>query len=160
MLSRTLPILAAIALCTGTASAQTGGGHAAAPEPFTFHSDNDLGALSAKPGVSPVLGMLSDHENYYVEVVGRTRSGEPEFHPHWIDYIVIQHGDGTLTYGGTDTGSRDTGGGERRGGTISGGTSRDIHAGDYFEVPAGVWHQIALKPGTNSFRYMVIKIRR
>jgi len=25
--------------------------------------------------------MLSDHENYFVEVVGRTASGEPEFIP-------------------------------------------------------------------------------
>jgi quercetin dioxygenase-like cupin family protein len=36
----------------------------------------------------------------------------------------------------------------------------DLHPGDYFEMPAGVWHQISLKPGTTAFRYMVIKIRQ
>jgi quercetin dioxygenase-like cupin family protein len=160
MLLKTLLPAAALALSATAVSAQApSNGHAAPPEPFTFRSDSDLAAMSVKPNKTPVLGVLSDHENYFVEVVGRTKSGEPEFHSHWIDYIVIQKGQGRLTYGGTDTGSKDTGNGERRGGTIAGGTSRDIHPGDYFEVPAGTWHQIALKPGTTSFRYMVVKIR-
>ena len=74
--------------------------------------------------------------------------------------MIVQKGEGTLTYGGTDSGSRDTGGGELRGGTISGGKTMDIKAGDYFQMPAGVWHQISLKAGTNSFRYFVIKARQ
>jgi mannose-6-phosphate isomerase-like protein (cupin superfamily) len=156
----------ALALCASGAFSSAvwaqaaANGHAAPPEPFTYKSDGDLGVLAAKPGVSPVLAMLSDHENYFVEVVGRTKTGEPEFHAHWIDYVIVQHGEGALTYGGIDTSSRDTGAGELRGGTISGGTTIDIHPGDYFQVPAGLWHQIALKPGTTSFRYYVVKIRQ
>ncbi|HEX3753546.1 MAG TPA: hypothetical protein VHV26_00585 [Rhizomicrobium sp.] len=159
MISKILPAAAGmLALSVSAALAQAAGGHAAPPEPFIYHSDGDLQGMTSKPTLGPVLSVLSDHENYFVEVVGRTKSGEPEFHSHWIDYIIVQHGEGTLTYGGTDTGA--TGHGEMRGGTINGGKSMDLHPGDYFEMPAGVWHQISLKPGTTAFRYMVIKIRQ
>ena len=160
MLSKLLAAASLLAIPAAALAQSAPNGHAAPPEPFIYKSDGDLQGMATKPGVTPVLAMLSDHENYFVEVVGRTASGEPEFHPHWIDYVVVQKGEGTLTYGGTNTGSRDTGGGELRGGTIIGGKSMDIHPGDYFEMPSGVWHRIALKPGTTSFRYMVIKIRQ
>ena len=149
-----------LALSASATFAQASGGHAAPPEPFTYHSDSDLQALAIKPGAAPTIKMLSDHENYFVEVVGRTQSGEPEFHSHWIDYIIVQRGDGTLTYGHMNTGAKDSGHGEMRGGKITDGKSIDLHPGDYFEVPAGLWHQIALKPGTTAFRYMVVKIRQ
>ncbi|HTT04054.1 MAG TPA: hypothetical protein VMF64_02105 [Steroidobacteraceae bacterium] len=132
-----------------------------AADSFTFKSNKDLEDVAIRPGVAGAsLGVLSDHENYFVEVVGRTQTGEPEFHAHWIDYAVVQEGHGSLLYGGTDTGSRDIGNGESRGGTISGGASRDLNPGDYFEMPAGEWHQIILKPGTKAFRYLVVKIRQ
>ena len=161
MLARILPLIAVFSLCAAAAGAQPpANGHAAPAEPFTFKGDAELQAMAIKPGAAITLGMLSDHENYYVQVAGRTTNGEPEFHPHWIDYVVVQKGEGTLTWGGTNSGARDTGGGELRGGAIVGGMSRDLHPGDYFEMPAGVWHQILLKPGTSAFRYMVVKIRQ
>ena len=132
-----------------------------ATDPFTFKSDKELDGMAIKPGSpGPVLGMLSDHENYYVEVVGRTVSGEPEFHAHWIDYGIVQEGQGALVFGGTDSGWRDTGNGELRGGMITGGVTRDLFPGDYFEIPAGQWHQVTLKPGTKAFRYMIVKVRQ
>ena len=132
-----------------------------ATDPFTYKSDKDLEGMAIKPGVAgPTLGTLSDHENYYVLLVGRTETGEPEFHAHWIDYGIVQEGRGSLVYGGTDTGSRDTGNGELRGGTISGGVTRDLDPGDYFEIPASQWHQITLKSGTKAFRYIVVKVRQ
>lgn len=132
-----------------------------ATDPFTFRSDKELENIVIRPGVAgPSLSVLSDHENYFIEVVGRTQTGEPELHAHWIDYAVVQEGHGSLLYGGTDSGSRDTGNGELRGGTISGGVTRDLNPGDYFEMPAGQWHQVILKPGTKAFRYLVVKIRQ
>lgn len=146
-----------VALAQGTAPPSP---HSAT-DPFTYKSDRDLEDMAIKPGVAgPTLGMLSDHENYYVLLVGRTETGEPEFHAHWIDYGIVQEGQGSLVYGGTDTNSRDTGNGELRGGTISGGVTHDLHPGDYFEIPAGQWHQITLKPGTKAFRYIVVKVRQ
>jgi mannose-6-phosphate isomerase-like protein (cupin superfamily) len=153
----------ALALTTATALAQSAvlpSPHMAT-DPFTYRSDKDLEGMAIKPGVaSPTLGTLSDHENYYVLLVGRTETGEPEFHAHWIDYGIVQEGQGGLVYGGIDTGSRDTGNGELRGGTISGGVTRDLNPGDYFEIPAGQWHQITLKPTTKAFRYIVVKVRQ
>ncbi len=163
MLSRILLMSAGALALTAAAFAQTpvpSSPHMAA-DPFTFKSDKELEGIAIKPGVpGPVLGMLSDHENYYVEVVGRTVSGEPEFHAHWIDYGIVQEGQGGLVFGGIDTGSRDTGNGELRGGTITGGVTRDLGPGDYFEIPAGQWHQVTLKPGTGAFRYMIVKVRQ
>ena len=87
MLSKIVVISAGALALTGAAFAQTPvppSPHTAA-DPFTFMSDKELEEIAIKPGMSgPVLGMLSDHENYYVEVVGRTVSGEPEFHTLWI----------------------------------------------------------------------------
>lgn len=130
------------------------------PEPFNFQSDADLHGHVIKPGTPLILHVLSDHEDYLVEVVGRTTSGVPELHPHFIDFAVVQEGEGTLTWGGTNTTSRDTGGGELRGGTIVGGQTRDLKPGDYIQMPAGVWHQFTLKPGVNAFRYLIVKARQ
>lgn len=132
-----------------------------ATEPFVFKSGKELEDMTTKPGApSPVTSILSDHENYYVQAVARTQSGEPEFHTHWIDYGVVQEGQGNLIFGGSDTGSRDTGSGELRGGAMSGSVTRDLNPGDYFEIPAGQWHQMTLKPGTKVLRVLVMKVRQ
>ena len=134
--------------------------HLAPAEPFDFKSDKDLATSTTKPGVSPVPSILSDHENYLVEVVARSKSGEPEFHTHWIDYIAVQHGEASLIYGGTNPRALDNGRGELHGGAIIGGTTIEVRPGDYVQIPAGTWHQINLKPEEQSFRYMVVKIRQ
>jgi mannose-6-phosphate isomerase-like protein (cupin superfamily) len=165
MLLNTMLVAAgALALTSGAALAQSAVPPTSphlATDPFTYKSDKDLESIAIKPGVAGLtLGTLSDHENYYVLVVGRTETGEPEFHAHWIDFGIVQEGQGGLVYGGTDAGSRDTGNGELRGGAISGGVVRDLNPGDYFEIPAGQWHQITLKPATKEFRYVVVKVRQ
>ena len=132
-------------------------GHAAPPEDFQYRGDADLAALVAKPGAL-TLSVLSDHENYYVQVAGRTGPGEVEVHRHWIDYMAIQHGEAIFTYGGTVSGARDTGNGEQRGGTITGGNTIALHPGDFVMVPAGQPHLTVLQPGT-LFRALVFKVR-
>jgi mannose-6-phosphate isomerase-like protein (cupin superfamily) len=159
---KTLIAAAVLAASTSLAMAQTATPpkSQAPQDPFNFQTNDELHNHVIKPNTPLQLHVLSDHEDYLVEVVGRTTSGVPELHPHFIDYAIIQEGEGTLTWGGTNTTSRDTGGGELRGGTIVGGQTRDIKPGDYIQMPAGVWHQFTLKPGVTAFRYFVIKTRQ
>ena len=161
MMSRLL-MAAVLSVCwAGTANAQTNAlatGHAAPPDPFRVFSDKELATLSSSK--NPLtLSTLSDHENFYVLVAGRTGPGEVEVHEHWIDYMAIQQGEAEFTFGGTATGMRDTGPGEKRGGTITGGTVVTIKPGDFLVVPAGQPHLTMIKPGSN-FRAIVFKVKQ
>lgn len=149
-------ILAATAVAQPVQSVQS----VAGVEAFSYKSDADLAAMTLKPGVSPAVGVLSDHENYQAGVVVRTKDGVPELHIHQIDIMTIQHGEGWLTYGGIAESPRDIGNSEIRGSKIVGGATIDLHPGDYFRIPAGMWHQIGPKPGNTAFRYMFVKIRQ
>lgn len=131
--------------------------HATPPDAFRHFSDSELAKLST--GKGPLtISTLTDHQNYYVLVAGRTGPGEVEVHEHWIDYMAIQQGEAEFTSGGTVTGMRDTAPGEKRGGTITGGTVVRLKAGDFLMVPAGQPHLTMIKPGSN-FRAIVIKVR-
>ena len=155
MAGRIVIIPAALALNIAGASAQTAP-HARPPEPFAHVTDAELAARVA--GGPLVLSVLSDHETYYVQAAGRNAPGEPEVHAHWIDYMVIQHGEAQFTYGGTLSGAHETAKGEVRGGTSTGGTTVTLRAGDYLMVPAGQPHLTMIKPGA-PFRAFVFKAR-
>jgi len=144
-------------LClAGAGHAQTTG-HATPPDAFRLFSDKDLAGLSSGKGAL-TLSTLSDHENFYVLVAGRTGPGEVEVHEHWIDYMAIQQGEAEFTFGGTATGMRETAPGERRGGAITGGTVVTLRPGDFLMVPAGQPHLTMIKPGS-TFRAIVFKVR-
>jgi beta-galactosidase beta subunit len=146
------------ALClAGAAHAQTAP-HTTPPDAFRLFSDHDLAALASGKGAL-TLSTLTDHENFYVLVAGRTGPGEVELHEHWIDYMAIQQGEAEFTSGGTATGMRDTAPGERRGGTITGGTVVTLKPGDFLMVPAGEPHLTMIKSGS-VFRAIVFKVRQ
>ncbi|HKQ10430.1 MAG TPA: hypothetical protein VJS85_04510 [Rhizomicrobium sp.] len=146
-----------LVLCSaGTGQAQTAP-HDTPPDAFRHFSDAELAKLSTGKGpVTP--SFLSDHQNHYMLVVGRTGPGEAEVHEHWTDYMVIQQGEAEFTSGGTVTGMRETGPGEKRGGTITGGTVVSLKPGDFLMVPAGRPHLTMIKPGSK-FRAIVFKVR-
>ena len=144
-------------LCSAGAVLAQPAPHATPPDAFRHFSDSELAKLST--GKGPLtLSTLTDHQNYYVLVAGRTGPGEVEVHEHWIDYMAIQQGEAEFTSGGTVTGMRDTAPGEKRGGTITGGTVVTLKAGDFLMIPAGQPHVTMAKPGSN-FRALVIKVR-
>jgi mannose-6-phosphate isomerase-like protein (cupin superfamily) len=156
MLKTMFSLLSLGLLVTGAAIAQTAP-HTTPPDAFRHFSDSELAKLAT--GKGPLtLATLTDHQNYYVLVAGRTGPGEVEVHEHWIDYMAIQQGEAEFTSGGTVTGMRDTAPGEKRGGTITGGTVVTLKAGDFLMVPAGQPHVTMAKPGSN-FRALVIKVR-
>lgn len=135
----------------------TATGHAVPPDAFRVFGDKELATLSTGKGAL-TLATLTDHENFYVLVAGRSGPGEVEVHDHWIDYIAVQQGEAQFTFGGAATGMRNTGPGERRGGTLPGGTVVTIKPGDFLIVPAGQPHLTQIKPGS-AFRAIVFKVR-
>ncbi|HUO94544.1 MAG TPA: hypothetical protein VMU22_16580 [Rhizomicrobium sp.] len=138
------------------ASAQTPR-NATPADDFQYLSAADSARLLDKPGPAPVVSLLSDHEYYLSEVVARTTDGVVEVHHHWIDFTTILSGEATLTYGGAVTGAKETAPGELRGGKIAGGKTITLHAGDYFEIPAGMAHLMTAPK--HNFRYLIVKVR-
>ena len=154
-----MPLLGlGFALCLTTAGQAQPAPHATPPDAFRKFSDSDLAALASSSKGPLTLATLTDHENFYVLVAGRSGPGEVELHEHWIDYMAIQEGEAEFTAGGTATGMRDTGPGERRGGTITGGTVVTLRPGDFVMVPASQPHLTMIKPGS-VFRAIVFKVR-
>lgn len=101
---------------------------------------------------------LSDHENFREQLALRDKSGTVEQHTNWNDYMVVQEGEATLTYGGTSEGAKEVAPGELRGTSISGGQIIHLHAGDIITIPAGMPHLTEVDPNKR-FRYVVFKSR-
>jgi hypothetical protein len=128
---------------------------------FKFQSHETLDKAVSTPEPGRVYGatFMNDHENYYVEFVKRIDHGNlVETHAHWIDHITILSGEGVLTHGGTLTNAKESAPGEVRGGTLTGAETQALHAGDYFQIPAGMPHMLEAAPG-KSLSYVVFKAR-
>jgi quercetin dioxygenase-like cupin family protein len=126
---------------------------------FTSHDTIDKAVSIPEPGRLYGATFMNDHENYYVEFVKRIDKGNMvETHAHWIDYITILSGEGVLTHGGTLTNAKESMPGEVRGGTLTGAETQALHAGDYFQIPAGMPHMLEAAPG-KSLSYVVFKAR-
>jgi hypothetical protein len=129
------------------------------PEAFKYMTAAEIAALTTRPNGGTGSGVVSDHENYYIEYVTRADHGNnAEAHGHWIDYVNVLAGEGTVTYGGTQEGSRDVGQREMRGGTLVGATTITLHPGDYLLMPAGVPHLFTGTPG-NKLTYVIFKVK-
>jgi mannose-6-phosphate isomerase-like protein (cupin superfamily) len=123
---------------------------------FNRWSDWDLAAMPKAPHFSVYL---SDHENFFLEEAIRDTSSGIAEHDHWNEYLVIQQGDGTLTYGGKMIGGKPDALGDWHDGKMVGGMTRELHPGVLVAIPAGTPYQIVLPPG-KTLRHLVIKSRR
>ncbi len=163
---RIITVIMAAALCALSATAALAQGaavttnlRATPPEGFKFIPAADIAALMARPGGATGSGVVSDHENYYIEYVTRADHGNnAEAHGHWIDYVNVLAGEGTVTYGGTQDGAKDVGNREMRGGTLVGAQTLTLHPGDYLLMPAGVPHLFTGTPG-NKLTYVIFKMK-
>lgn len=129
-------------------------------EEFKYMPQQDITKAMFRPG--PVNStVVSDHENYWIEYVKRSDTGNKvEAHNHWIDYITVLSGEGTLTYGGTVDNPNLSNPSEPRGETtIKGGTTISLHPGDYLLLPAGMWHIFGGAPG-RTLSYVIFKVRQ
>jgi quercetin dioxygenase-like cupin family protein len=153
MTVRTILTAAAVLAVAATAAlAQAPGGVLVVPaKDIAAH----LGAPPAKPGAA-VTFPITTAATFRTMVAHRTADGMPEQHAHWIDVMMVLQGEVTLTTGGTISGNTVDADGESHNGKITGGTSVVLHAGDYFQVPAGLPHLMINPKG--DFRYSVTKI--
>src|SRR4051812_37519226 len=68
------------------------------------------------------------------------KPGKPAVHPGEAEYVVVVEGAGTMISGGTLVDAHETSSNLVEGSRIEGGTSRALHEGDVFFVPAGTPH--------------------
>jgi mannose-6-phosphate isomerase-like protein (cupin superfamily) len=68
------------------------------------------------------------------------KPGRPAIHPTDGEYAIVIDGEGTMVSGGTMTEQEVTNPSLTQGTKIEGGTTRKLHAGDVFLIPAGTPH--------------------
>jgi len=103
--------------------------------------------------------ILAKHANYQIYTTARDKSGQSEVHESWNDNIFIQEGEASFVLGGVATDAKEREPGERRGSVIDGGTTTAMKVGDYLFIPAGVPHQMIVKPGQR-VRFLAFKTHK
>jgi len=91
--------------------------------------------------------IIAKHDTHLIYMTGRNKSGQSEIHRDWNDNIFIQEGEASFIVGGAAIDAKEREPGELRGSAITGGNTVAMHAGDYLFVPAGLPHQMIVKPG-------------
>ena len=123
----------------------------------------DLKTLSASlaPKTNPTTHVasqvLNGFGNYLFMVVHREGPAEAEYHANQADILVVQSGEGTVTYGGTMVNAHTTQPNEMRAPGIAGGTDRKLAVGDIVTIPAKTPHQINVQTG-KEITYFVVKV--
>lgn len=95
-------------------------------------------------------------------IVVRLTEGAVEIHEQYDDVAVIRAGHGVLRTGMQASGAKVSGVAPKRewlGGTINQPTEREIAAGDFLVIPAGLAHQYVPAQG-DSLVYFTIKVRQ
>jgi len=132
--------------------------HARPPVPYQFLSKAQIAQLMYRPGTTSSY-VVTDHENYDIEYVKRALiTDHIEFHLHWIDFVTVLDGEGTLAYGGKPVDPDYSNPSEPRGTKMTDATIVPLHPGDYVVVPAGVWHIFSGTPG-HTLTYVIFKQR-
>ena len=99
------------------------------------------------PGALYSQVVLAKKPNYMIYTTTRDTSGQSEIHDGWNDNIFIKEGEASFVLGGKATDAKEREPGEKRGSVIEGGTTSVTKVGDYLFIPAGVPHQMIVKPG-------------
>jgi len=99
------------------------------------------------PGALYSQVILSKHDGYQIYVTTRDKDGQAEIHDSWNDNIFLQEGEASFVLGGVAVDAKEREPGEKRGPSISGGKTTVMLPGDYLFVPAGIPHQMIVKPG-------------
>jgi hypothetical protein len=132
--------------------------HSRPPVSYQFYSKAQLDKLMYRPGDTHSY-VVTDHENYDVEYVERALiTNHIENHVHWLDYVTVLDGEGTLAIGGKPVDPDYTNPVEPHGTKMTGAKIVPLHPGDYVVVPAGVWH-IFSGTAKHTLRYVIFKQR-
>jgi mannose-6-phosphate isomerase-like protein (cupin superfamily) len=116
--------------------------------------DKDLNA-KVKNGFSTTgLGKFGNHA---AAITHREQDGGGEIHEKKHDFFFVQSGKATLITGGTLIDDTPKANGEHTGAAIKDGKETPLGPGDIMHIPAGMPHQLKIKPG-DKFTYFVIKV--
>lgn len=138
-------LLSAALLLSSAASAQTPGGPTAA-DPTGYASAPEIKAQveamrqAMKHGQGFMWRPLVRGGDAVAALEYWTRPGKPAVHPDQAEYVVVIAGEGTMVSGGRLVDPAATNPTLIEGSRIEGGTTRALHPGDVFLVPAGVPH--------------------
>lgn len=112
-------------------------------------------AAKATGSAGPVI---ASYGNLGLMLSVRTANGGGEVHKNFDDLMIVQQGSATLVTGGSLVDPKPGDNGEIRGSSVKDGTSQPLKVGDVVIVPAGLPHQLLVKPGT-VYAAMVAKIK-
>jgi mannose-6-phosphate isomerase-like protein (cupin superfamily) len=132
--------------------------HSRPPVSYQFYSRTELDKMMYRPGDTHSY-VVTDHENYDVEYVERGLiTNHIENHVHWLDYVTVLEGEGTLAIDGKPVDPNYSNPAEPNGTRMTGARIIPLHPGDYVVVPAGVWHIFSGTAG-HTLRYVIFKQR-
>lgn len=123
----------------------------AAPDPTGFASaakvEAEVEAMrqAMKPGQGFLWRPLVRGGEAVAALEYWTRPGKPAVHPDQAEYVVVVAGAGTMVSGGRLVDPAVTNPTLVEGSRIEGGTSRALHPGDVFLVPAGTPHWFGIE---------------
>ena len=151
---RTIFVLLGMALSAVTLLSDTGRSATQNKEKFFSAAELRGAVQSTQNGLA--FSKIPAGAHAAVLFVRREKDGEVEVHEDKEDILVAHAGAATLLVGGKIEGNRQTEPGEWRGGRVTGSRSYPLTAGDMIWIPAGVPHQLLVKPG-QSFDYLAFK---
>jgi quercetin dioxygenase-like cupin family protein len=125
---------------------------------FKFYSKAQIAKSMYRQGPTNSY-VVTDQENYDIEYVKRALiTNHIEDHMHWLDYVTVLEGEGTLSYGGKLVDPDYTNPSEPHGTKMTGANVIALHSSDYVVVPAGTWHSFS---GTrdHTLTYVIFKQR-
>ena len=148
-MKRLLPpaLLSAALLLSSVASAQTPAdptGYASAAE---INAQVEAMRQAMKPGQGFMWRPLVRGGDAVAALEYWTKPGKPAVHPGQAEYVVVIAGEGTMVSGGRLIDPATTNPTLIEGSRIEGGTTRALHPGDVFLVPAGVPHWFGITGG-------------
>jgi mannose-6-phosphate isomerase-like protein (cupin superfamily) len=148
-MKRLLPItlLSAALLLSSAVSAQT------PADPTGFASAAEITAQveamrqAMKPGQGFMWRPLVRGGDAVAALEYWTKPGKPAVHPNQAEYVFVVTGEGTMVSGGRLVDPATTNPTLIEGSRIEGGTTRALHPGDVFLVPAGTPHWFGITGG-------------
>lgn len=114
-----------------------------------------LRGIDRSTGLSQEI--LHRYPNHFTMFIVREKDGQSELHATTADVFFVVDGQAELWTGGEMQSAQVTAPGEQRGVSLSGKDHVALHKGDIVHIPAGMPHQVRVKPG-DRFAYFVVKV--
>jgi len=133
-------LLLAALLLPAAASAQTAGDATGFASATDVQTQVETMRRDMKPGQGFLWRPLVRGGDAVAALEYWTKPGKPAVHPDQAEYVMVVAGEGTMVSGGNLADPAATNPTLIEGSRIEGGTTRALHPGDVFLIPAGTPH--------------------